>query len=459
MAEPEDTPRVSLDALVERSGLKRPEIYKRVKDGGLKAEKIDGMLTFSEADTVTLLESIEKTRTEFVEAASGLLRFLSELLPPEARPETPAEDTDETGWSGALAKVLLTAAVAEKATHLHLDPLADEDRILIREAGHLREWTRLHKAVGGRLREKLKADAKAAGTPTARGKLTLAATDEQPALTCFLTCLPSALGEHLHLVIREQQVDHTFEELGYTSEQATCIEALLSGSPGVFLTTGPDDPGDEMHRLTLGAYLARQGRLVVSLERSEGLRDPSLVQIRYGVDEEEVPDFAEVFDAAISTRPDVVLVDKVDSPAQASAIVRGAQSGALVIAHVVAVDLTWGLRRLGALEVPPSQLAPFLVGGLVRRSFRRLCPQCAEGDGETGRKPVGCERCLDGFAGKVNVFGLVRGSADLVDVLANAEPDLKGVTLRGTPDVDLRSGLRAAIAAGKVFCDDTRAIL
>ena len=70
----------TLDQAIERLGLTRAQVYRQMKDGGIKATKVDGGPRFSEKDLLALEEVLKKKQTDLAEALDRWLATLGERL-------------------------------------------------------------------------------------------------------------------------------------------------------------------------------------------------------------------------------------------------------------------------------------------------------------------------------------------------------------------------------------------
>lgn len=447
---------------MERLELGRAEIYRRVKDGKLKAEKVERQLHFE----ATEVERYGGVVTEEGDALHAELdRWLTEFASsPEAAGEGPLE-TAEEGDAGteadkvkALGELIVAEAARSGATDVYLDPVHEGARLLIAGVGSVREAARFGAAVAGPLREWLES----LGALPEEGAIREALVQREVIGTprqYRLAVVPTALGELVHLHDFASSVADGLEGLGYSEFQARWARQAVGGQPGLYVVAGPPDPWGERHRLAMARELSAAGRLVVSVEHRIHFHSELLVQLETGGDPEVFPG---LWRRALDMRPDYLFVDEVRDKAEAACLLEGVQAGAVVICQVSATAAEAALRRLLALELDGGDIGRDLLGCCERRVLRALCPHCrvplADGDaiarlGLTAGKQMwsagsGCSRCVNGWQGHRAVFGLVPAAAPILSWLESGAESPAPQT--PADELSLSAAVRAAALAGEV---------
>ena len=140
--------------------------------------------------------------------------------------------------------------------------------------------------------------------------------------------------------------------------------------------------------------------------------------------------FADGVRALMRQDPNVILIGEIRDPDTASAALRAATSGHLVLATLHTTSAVGSIVRLIDMGVERYLLAPMLSGLIAQRLVRKLCPDCKrEGqltDAESQRLggllpegtpvhyPVGCETCgQQGYAGRTAIYEVVEIGDDL----------------------------------------------
>jgi type II secretory ATPase GspE/PulE/Tfp pilus assembly ATPase PilB-like protein len=473
MEEPQEKT-LGIAEVMERLGLSRAEVYRRVKDGELAAEKTDQALRFAES----AVAAFEAKRAE---AQAGLRKEIDQWLGAFAERLEKAGQTELPGLEGKseeelvteLVQRILSSAALEGVSDIHLDPVQSGDRLLFRFEGNLKEVGRPAGPLSAVLKAKLKAlvPAPPEGTgPSVEGRAIHAVQDRT--FEMQLRSVPTALGEHIHVHLFDVDAPEGLEVLGYTSEQAPAVAKALTGRPGLFVVAGAADALAERHHLALAAELAASGRLVVSLEHRLQARSELLVQLeaRGG----EGGEFDQVFRRALDMSPDVLILDEVRDAAQVQALLEAVWAGALVVAGVRAPGAAAALVYLIGLAPCREAFSQALVGVVERMAMRRLCPDCrvpCEIDPDEaewlGVEPSAraysngqCDTCGDGFLGRRGVYGIWLVDDELAGLVRAPELPAEAIDRWDCQNrLSLRVAIREAVLAGDVTLADARRLL
>ena len=461
----EDATFMELEQAMERLALPRAEIYRRVKEGGLTAQKVEQRLRF-DPDEVERYAGVLQHGREALhgELDRWLQHFAARTAAPTGAVDGPGTDAaappeSEADKVAALGELLLRHAAQADASDLYLDPVSDGSRLLLGLPGSVLEAARFGAAVSGPLREWFKAMGPPPPEGASREALVQRDVDGE-SRQYRLAVIPTALGELVHLHDFAMSARDDLESLGYTEAQARSLRATVGGHPGLFVVAGPPDTWGERHRLAMARELSAAGRLVVSIEHRVHYRSELLVQLECGTEEGSFP---ALWRRALDMRPDYIFLDEVRDEAEAGCLLEGVQAGAVVVSQVAASDALAALRRLVALEVEGGALSRALLACSERVVLRRLCPACrlevradesmAAAMGLTSGERVwqrgeGCDRCTSGWMGHVALFGLRRADGPLLEWL-----DAGGEATGPEPaadDLSLVASLRAAAQSGAI---------
>jgi len=450
---------------MERLSLSRAEIYRRVKDKLLKADKVEQQLCFAAAELDRYAQALVEERELLQQALIDWLSFFAERLPPPQRDALPqvAVDAPVTEKVAELGSRILLVIQTTGATDLYLDPLHAGDRLLLGTEGNRREVARFPAPLATPLKAWFRTlaplgDMEAGKVGVGLGKRKIA---EQPC-QFRLAAIPTLLGEHLHLRFFHDDEPQSTADLGYTPAQSAILDQLLAGQPGLLLLVSPGDSASDRHRLNLARQLSADGRLVVSLEHRIQHRADELVQLDLATS----TDFAPLWEAALGMGPDILLFDAIGSLEEARAALEGTGSGAVVVAQVRATTALDGIDRLLRFELERDALARYLHGIIERISLRRLCPDCrgqrpleaseatllqADSAATVGVRST-CDRCGDGFSGRRQLYGLWPADDSLLTWIRDETGDKPLPT--PPPELSLASAARQAVLDGELILED-----
>ena len=475
----------SLDEAVDKLGLSRPEIYRRVQDQALKGEKSDRSLCFDPEEIGRYAEVLEQERGLLQGAIDRWLAFFAGRL--ADRPWAVIEDVADKPVAEQVAEIgerILQDALGEGARDVYFDPLYAGLRLLYsvehcREVARfedclteplgtwLKELTVLAEAAPDRLGEGL-VEAGEEAVPAQLSEGLARKTWGEVGCQLRLTEVPSTLGSHFHLHLFTDYEGTRLEDLGYMPEQAERLRREFGARPGLFLLVGSGGPEDERHRLVLARDWADAGRLVVCLDHRVGYRAEQLVQLE--LRDGASPDFKTLWQAALDMSPDVVVLDEVRDVDQAQALLEGVRSGAVVLAQMRAGNIIEAVQKLLEFEIDRAALSRVLLGGTDKAVVRRLCPQCAQRrllrDEEAARlnaavgdgvgTPAGCSACGNGFVGRRPVYGLWPADAELAAWIADPQAD---PPLAPIGSESLTAALRRAVLDGEATPEEALAFM
>jgi type IV pilus assembly protein PilB len=151
--------------------------------------------------------------------------------------------------------------------------------------------------------------------------------------------------------------------------------------------------------------------------------------------------FAVALRAFLRQDPDVLMVGEVRDLETADIAIKAAQTGHLVLSTLHTNDAPSALTRLRNMGIAPYNIVSSVALITAQRLVRRLCPHCKQSvdidpqvlraDGLPGRltqagvntyRPVGCDQCHKGFAGRIGVFQVLPVSPLIADLILQEAP-------------------------------------
>ena len=249
-----------------------------------------------------------------------------------------------------------------------------------------------------------------------------------------LSVVPGPFGEDAVLRLLDSTTPILgLERLGLGNETLAAFERLITNPEGLVLVTGPTGSGKTT---TLYAAIAR-----VNTPENKILTAEDPIEYHFPkTNQKQVSaqmGFADYARAFMRQNPDIILIGEIRDEDTASAALRAAQTGHLVLATLHTNDAVRTVSRLRTLGVDPGMVAGCLLGAVSQRLLRRLCPHCrrealpAPADAARLRLPgdapffraEGCEACQGrGYKGRVGVYELFVMDGELADLIADGAP-------------------------------------
>ena len=345
-----------------------------------------------------------------------------------------------------MANMILTQAIIEGASDVHINPEEGEVRVRFRQDGILRESFQLPKnlqsAIISRIKILSNLDIAEHRIPQ-DGQLRLKLKDGRQ-IDIRVSTLPSVNGENLVLrVLDKSAALMQLENLGYEEDVLNMIKSLLSNSYGIILVTGPTGSGK-----TTTLYAALNGldaieKNIITLEDPVEFRLPRIRQSQVNV--KAGMTFAKGLRAILRQDPDIVLVGEIRDTETANIAVQAALTGHLVLSTLHTNDAAGGITRLAEMEIEPFLVSSAVLGIMAQRLVRKICPEC-----KTEYKPnyqipkdvfesfgidsmdsikffhgTGCKHCREtGYQGRMAIMEVIQMSERIrACVLKNAPAD------------------------------------
>ena len=201
--------------------------------------------------------------------------------------------------------------------------------------------------------------------------------------------LPTVRGQRLALRLPAIGALPAPGDLGLPRTVIRGLSEAVARPQGLVILTGPTGSGKTttLHSLLAAEAAARPDRHVLTIEDPVERRLPGMTQVEARHD----LGFAAALSAALRHDPDVLVVGEVRDPATATACVRAALTGHLVLTTVHAGRAHEVVPRLVDMGVDPDLLLPSLVAVVAQRLVRLVHETCG------GR---GCSACSGGFLGR-----------------------------------------------------------
>ena len=276
-----------------------------------------------------------------------------------------------------LLNTLLTRALKQGASDMHLEPQGGPARVRYRIDGVLHEVDTIPQSMVMPVVTRLKILAGMDIGERRRpqdGKIELRVAGED--IDIRASVLPLAEGESAVLrFLRRTSLVYDMKELGLSSDIEQLVLEDLAVTSGVVLLTGPTGSGKTT---TLYTFLSRLNKPAVKIVT---LEDPVEYQLP-GINQVQVQpsigfDFAAGLRSIVRQDPDIIMVGEIRDKETAAVAMQSALTGHLVFSTVHTNDSPSAYTRLLDLGVEEFLLNAALRSIIGQRLARRLCPHCA----------------------------------------------------------------------------------
>ncbi|MBF8299619.1 MAG: type secretion system protein (GspE) [Dehalococcoidia bacterium] len=290
--------------------------------------------------------------------------------------ETVSSESDDGLLSTPVMRtldLLLSQAVRDRASDIHIEPQPDRLRVRYRIDGVLHEVATLPRAVQASLVSRAKILARmniAERRVPQDGQFTFKAFGKT--VDVRVASIETAFGERVVMRVLDKTTSlMALSELGFLPEALAQYEASLRMPYGLILVSGPTGSGKTTTLYASLNGMDRVSRNILTVEDPIEYKFPNINQIQVN----EVT-FAAGLRSLMRHDPDVILVGEIRDQETAQTAVQAALTGHLVLSSIHANDTEGVIYRLINLGVEPFLVASALTGVVAQRMVRRVCTEC-----------------------------------------------------------------------------------
>jgi type IV pilus assembly protein PilB len=351
-----------------------------------------------------------------------------------------------------LVTAIMTQAVGDRASDVHIEPTEKDVRIRFRVDGVLHDVMHSPKNIQGGLISRLKvmADLNIAEKRIPQdGRISMRVGGKQ--LDLRVATLPTVYGEKVVIrVLDKSNALLRLEDLGFLENAYQRFGQAYKKPYGAILVTGPTGSGKSTTMYATLNILNQEDKNIITVEDPVEYRLGGTNQIQ--VNPKAGLTFASALRSILRADPDIVLIGEVRDKETAMIAVEAALTGHLVLTSLHTNDAASAVTRLIEMDVETFLVASAIDCVVAQRLARKLCERCKQGyepdvaelreagfaedvQGEVGQlyRPAqgGCQACSStGFRGRIGLYEVMlmseelerltveRGSADAMRAVA-----------------------------------------
>ena len=358
-------------------------------------------------------------------------------IDPEAEDK---EKTESTPIVRFINKMIFNA-ITMKASDIHFEPYDHHYRVRFRVDGILREIFKPPPSWSSRLVSRVKIMANLDITERRipqDGRIRVTVADNK-SIDLRVNTLPMQFGEKVVMRILDPATTTIgIDKLGYEDDQRAAFLSALGKSQGMILVTGPTGSGKTVSLYTGLNILNTDERNISTAE------DPVEINIA-GINQTQINlrvgfDFPTTLRAFLRQDPDVIMVGEIRDLETAEIAVKASQTGHLVLSTLHTNSSTETINRLLNMGLSSFNVATSVSLIIAQRLARKLCEFCrrpqdnlpAQVLSEEGLdkididvssftiyEPVGCDKCEQGYSGRVGIYETLVISPAISEVILN----------------------------------------
>jgi general secretion pathway protein E/type IV pilus assembly protein PilB len=280
-------------------------------------------------------------------------------------------------------KTIISGALRNRASDIHLEPMSDGLRVRYRIDGILRDITTLPPDVSRKAIVALKVMCNMDISESRRpqdgriGENYTSGEETKLGLDMRVSTLPCVGGEKavIRLLPRRNPFS-SLEDLGFSQKNLELYKSWLQQPQGMIILTGPTGSGKTSTLYNSLQTVATENVNVVTVEDPVEYVLPRITQTQ--VHEAAGMTLAAGLRAILRQDPDIIMVGEIRDSETAETAIRAALTGHLVLTTLHTNDAVSAIPRLKDIGPDPGLVSDALLGVVAQRLVRKVCPHCAE---------------------------------------------------------------------------------
>jgi type IV pilus assembly protein PilB len=382
-------------------------------------------------DLVLAIDRYCRADEEIDDLASSFEEAHAEL--PETDLSAVGEYIEDDAPIVRFVNLLVTQAIQDRASDIHIEPAEKDFRVRYRIDGVLHEMQRAPKQIqsGVISRLKIMSDIDIAERRKPQdGRMSV--THNNRKIDLRVATLPTVWGEKVVMrILDNSTASLDLRDLSFLQDNYEVYEESFTKPYGMILVTGPTGSGKSTTLYATLNAVSRPEINVITVEDPVEYRLAGINQVQ--VNPKAGLTFASALRSILRSDPDVVLLGEVRDHETAQIAIEAALTGHLVLSTLHTNDAPSAVTRLVEMGIEPFLVGSALDCVVAQRLARRLCKKCKEeyepneveliasrfpwnpGDPiPVLYRPAGCSACSrTGYKGRMAIHEVMRVSEEI----------------------------------------------
>jgi type IV pilus assembly protein PilB len=348
-----------------------------------------------------------------------------------------------------MVNLIITQAIQEKASDIHLEPMKDHVRVRFRIDGIMQEGMKLPKVAQPSLVSRIKImsemDISEKRAPQ-DGRISLIIDGKE--FDFRVSSLPSVFGEKMVMrVLDKSSITIGLNKLGLLPDTMERFEQVITRSYGIILVTGPTGSGKSTTLYSVLNKINTGDRNIITIEDPVEYNLSGITQAQVNV--RAGMTFAAGLRTMLRQDPDIIMVGEIRDSETALIATEAALTGHLVLSTLHTNDAPGAVTRLVDMGIEPFLISSALAGVIAQRLLRTICPKCKEPYNPSKQALInlgleadsnvqffrgrGCPHCKGtGYKGRVGVYELMTINDEIRELILKqcSGPELQQAALR-----------------------------
>ena len=333
-----------------------------------------------------------------------------------------------------LVNSILSQAVRDGASDVHISPEKDRVQVRFRVDGKLHEVPAppktMHLLIVSRLKILANMDISLSRIPQ-DGRFTIRMDNKE--INIRASTIPTIYGENMVLRLLDTSSGiFSLEELGMCEADIRKLESMIFRPYGMILSTGPTGSGKSTTLYSILKRINQPDINIITLEDPVEYRVNRIRQIQ--LNRKAGMSFASGLRSIMRQDPDVIMVGETRDAETASISVQSSLTGHRVLSTVHTNDAAGAITRFIDMGIEPFLVSSVMLVSIAQRLVRKVCPHCKKPfdppkaalkfwgldkfEDANFVKGAGCFNCLDkGYKGRTGVFEVLVIDEEVQDMI------------------------------------------
>lgn len=296
--------------------------------------------------------------------------------------DTEEVDLEEATAAGAelgivkLVNMLISNAVRDRASDIHIEPQEKELLVRYRIDGELRRVMsppqRSHQAIITRIKILSNLDIAERRLPQ-DGRMVVRMGHKE--IDIRVSILPTVFGEKAVLRILDKEAfEKSITNLGFTQNNLEIFRHNISKPYGMIIVTGPTGSGKSTTLYSAIQAIRSVTKNIITAEDPVEFHMEGISQVH--VNTKIGLTFGNVLRSILRQDPDIVLIGEIRDAETADIAIKMALTGHLVFSTLHTNDAASSIARFVDIGIPPLLLGSSLNLIVAQRLVRRVCTKC-----------------------------------------------------------------------------------
>ncbi|MCW2571036.1 MAG: type secretory pathway, ATPase PulE/Tfp pilus assembly pathway, ATPase PilB [Frankiales bacterium] len=458
------------------------------EDGRLVVAMADPANVFAVDDIRSMtgmeVKPVVATKSDVIGAINRYHRGEAELDDLTMAMDANVDDTDDLSSVKEIVEdapivkfvnLLITQAIQDRASDIHIEPTERDLRVRFRIDGVLHEIMRSPKTIqsGVISRLKIMSDINIAERRIPQdGRMSVSTNGKK--IDLRVATLPTVWGEKVVMRILDNSTAMLkLSDLGFGDANYDIYARSFTKPYGMILVTGPTGSGKSTTLYATLNIVSKPEVNVITVEDPVEYRLPGINQVQTNA--KAGLTFAAALRSILRSDPDIVLLGEIRDHETAQIAIEAALTGHLVLSTLHTNDAPSAITRLTEMGIEPFLVGSALDCVLAQRLARKLCGKCKEAYVPTREmmvenrfpwsddvplptlyRPVGCSACSKtGYKGRLALHEVMAVSEDIERLaVEHASAVTIGTVAREQGMITLRNDGLAKVTAGHTSMEE-----